>query len=523
MIIQCEACQTRFRLADEKVKPGGIKVRCSKCKEVFAVMPPEPEPPEEKFDFDSFNMEKVTDESADTTETPAAPKAATAGFDEQQITASVPGHSDQRPSAEADEGASDNETDGETGPAEESGDDVPRPDTTSSPVSASFESDDLGDEAPGEQQEAGGPVEFDFTADSETENSVTFEFFSAEQSTQSDFSFDDENVDVASGSEDTNEVASSSAFAESSTTGEFSFDDENPFDEDSAEWDDDTAVEETSFDFDEPQFDADDTRPESGETGEEDGGLQFGEIDFADGNEETTTSGLQTDTDFSRDTLNSSEQPESFSQRQQSSPSASRNLDDDKLLRATLPAKKSSLSRILFLLVLLLIVLGGAAGFLYLQEGTLNLSIVSRYLPFLRDYIGEPQSEAPGDRISIKINGSSYINGKAGQMLVIQGEAVNNHSSTRSAITIKGILLDAQGKTLLQQTVFCGNKLSESALRTLPFTAIEEAMNNQFGDSLSNMNVAAGASIPFTIVFRNLPAGVANINVEVVDSKPGAG
>jgi hypothetical protein len=46
-------------------------------------------------------------------------------------------------------------------------------------------------------------------------------------------------------------------------------------------------------------------------------------------------------------------------------------------------------------------------------------------------------------------------------------------------------------------------------------------MNNEFGDSLSNINIAAGASIPFTIVFRNLPAGVANINVEVVDSKPG--
>jgi uncharacterized repeat protein (TIGR01451 family) len=36
------------------------------------------------------------------------------------------------------------------------------------------------------------------------------------------------------------------------------------------------------------------------------------------------------------------------------------------------------------------------------------------------------------------------------------------------------------------------------------------------------MNVAAGATIPFTIVFRNLPADIANINVEVVDSKPGA-
>ncbi len=35
MIIQCEACKTKFRVGDDKVKPPGIKVRCSKCGEVF--------------------------------------------------------------------------------------------------------------------------------------------------------------------------------------------------------------------------------------------------------------------------------------------------------------------------------------------------------------------------------------------------------------------------------------------------------------------------------------------------------
>ena len=62
MIVQCEACQTRFRLADEKIKPTGTKVRCSKCKVVFTVTPPEPEPAEEAVDFGSFNMEKVTED-----------------------------------------------------------------------------------------------------------------------------------------------------------------------------------------------------------------------------------------------------------------------------------------------------------------------------------------------------------------------------------------------------------------------------------------------------------------------------
>ncbi len=58
-------------------------------------------------------------------------------------------------------------------------------------------------------------------------------------------------------------------------------------------------------------------------------------------------------------------------------------------------------------------------------------------------------------------------------------------------------------------------------LRTMKYAQIEEAMNNQFGDSLTNMNVKPATAIDFTIVFRNVPKEMANINVEVVDSKPG--
>ena len=42
MVIQCSECQTRFKLADDKLKPGGIKVRCAKCKHVFTVEAAEP-------------------------------------------------------------------------------------------------------------------------------------------------------------------------------------------------------------------------------------------------------------------------------------------------------------------------------------------------------------------------------------------------------------------------------------------------------------------------------------------------
>ena len=47
---------------------------------------------------------------------------------------------------------------------------------------------------------------------------------------------------------------------------------------------------------------------------------------------------------------------------------------------------------------------------------------------------------------------------------------------------------------------------------------IETAMNNQFGDSLSNLGVQPGKGIPFVIVFANVPKDVAEFGVEIAGS-----
>jgi predicted Zn finger-like uncharacterized protein len=44
MIIQCKSCESKFRLDDSKVHSGGVKVRCTKCQNVFIVWPPEKGP-----------------------------------------------------------------------------------------------------------------------------------------------------------------------------------------------------------------------------------------------------------------------------------------------------------------------------------------------------------------------------------------------------------------------------------------------------------------------------------------------
>ena len=41
MIAACPQCQTRFRLAREKLGPQGARVRCSRCQTIFHVQPPD--------------------------------------------------------------------------------------------------------------------------------------------------------------------------------------------------------------------------------------------------------------------------------------------------------------------------------------------------------------------------------------------------------------------------------------------------------------------------------------------------
>jgi predicted Zn finger-like uncharacterized protein len=54
MIVTCASCLTKFNLDDSRIPAKGVKVRCSRCKHIFYVVPP-PETKEEIIeDFESF-------------------------------------------------------------------------------------------------------------------------------------------------------------------------------------------------------------------------------------------------------------------------------------------------------------------------------------------------------------------------------------------------------------------------------------------------------------------------------------
>ncbi len=118
------------------------------------------------------------------------------------------------------------------------------------------------------------------------------------------------------------------------------------------------------------------------------------------------------------------------------------------------------------------------------------------------------------------VTGSFVSSKKGGHLFVIKGLVTNKHSKSQNFVLVKGTILDDKGKVVKQKLAYCGNTFSVEELKTVPMEKINKAMENRFGKDKINLNVAPGASIPFMIVFGNLPDNLSEFTVEAVSSSP---
>lgn len=560
MVIQCSECQTRFKLADDKMKPGGIKVRCAKCKHVFSVSSPEPE----------------------VEPTPAAALAAAAssfaGLQQEDSAQDFSLGQQSRQDTAAAAATSDDAFGLGDSPEKAIWDDFsletsadPTPAAEMPPLAADTTTDDdfdLGFEPTPEPAAAGieSPADdFNFSAEPATE---VDDFGFAEK--PADSGTDDFDFGMDLGADKTSEEVGSSAGFEleshdsSPAEDDFAFGDEGAGSFDNLLGDDTVGefsapeIKETAadddFDFAEPPKST--AAREVFDFGTEDDTLQFADLD---GSPSKTSSWGDVDSDAFGDDFDLAGKDEAdkafdFSEMSFQEDAQVDHLGDDDFgsislqspaepqavkpsspialqansaeaterapkpappLPTVLPARRGPLNRlVLFVLALLLALIGAASYFLWQSGGIAPL--MDRLSGTTPAPLAQPQIRLTG------LNGYFVTNKDAGQLFVIQGQAINEFAEIRSAMTVKGALFDKGGKLLVQQTVFCGNRLDDTALQELPFAKISEAMNNQFGDTLSNLNVAPGKTIPFTIVFRNFPPELAEFTVESVDSRPGS-
>ncbi len=595
MIVQCDECKAKFRLDESRIGAHGAKVRCSKCRHVFMVYPPQVK--EEEFDSFLDGLDGGVAATGDVTASglggaatslAAAVPAAGSGVEEGVSAAASDAASDAAGAPSGDEAFSD------TGFGEESasfsfGDDlfgghVSAEDST---APGEFDFSDLNSTLESEQQGSdmfdGRASEFDFSAETgdvsgagedagwestveevgpfsgeplPSENIPTEEpAEEAEGRVSAPFDFEDFGATGTPPAEDADSgfgTGSGAAFdfgkiapdlsneaaggQEISSFPSFNLDalpegreESEPVDDFTFEGHVGSGVgEDMSFELEgradetaETPLFADETRAPSafsfdfggGTMGDKTLASPAGEADLhwdVSPPVENETPGVSDAGHAALGGLADSfgamaVPPETMGMREELPP-----------LSIATRRKQSAVVPIVATLVTLIVVGGiAAAGYHLFRGGPAAFDRVG--LGFVSKWFGI-EAKDDGNIAVQKVTGYYATNNEAGELFVVTGEVLNNYRKPRASLQVKAILYGKDGKVLTQKTAFCGNVVSGEQVKTLPWTKIEAAMANQFGDSLSNLGVPPGKGLPFVVVFSQVPKEVTDFAVEAAGS-----
>jgi len=493
MIIQCDHCSAKFRMDDSKLANGPVKVRCAKCKEVFVVR--KEEEADESFqspaDFGVAASSPApsgidrehgggtpsegsggADEFSFNMDEPSPPAAA--GF--QAASGTEFGSSDEFDWKQSDSGIGAGASDefnmedfsaagipqegspsGESMPGEFDFGDLPQTDSFAASQTV----------LPGGTPPASDDFAIDF-------GEISFSDKPADKEPESfDFSFTpDEPL-----TETTQETTPESFLSSASSAGDF----ELSFDVEPQEKGAAPAVEE-------PAADA----------------APFGDFDFGDvGEQEAVKQAAPPAPKVSAFAGLPVTEEESV---------AEPDLSDLPPSSLTSRKKRGSLFPVLVIIGAILLIVALAGSGVYFFGGPKAFSKVG--LGFLVEWYGQTGGEE-GDIVLRNVKAEYVASKESGELFVVRGEALNNYKKPRASIQVKVALLGQGGASLKTKTAFCGNPLSNEQLISLPMAKIEEAMNNQFGDSLANLGVKPGNAIPFVVVVSEIPKEAVDYSVQV--------
>jgi predicted Zn finger-like uncharacterized protein len=180
--------------------------------------------------------------------------------------------------------------------------------------------------------------------------------------------------------------------------------------------------------------------------------------------------------------------------------------------------KKTDRSKLpLIIVVVLVLLLGGAGAIVFLAP-----DLIPDQLAFLRASQKQEAKDPGVLRLRFTaVTGSFVTNAKAGQLFVIRGAISNNYPQSRSYILVKGSILDDKGKVVKTKVAYAGNVFTDKELNDLPIDQINQDLRGRTGKGNINVNVKPQASVPFMIVFEELPENLSEFTVEPVSSSPG--
>ncbi len=197
---------------------------------------------------------------------------------------------------------------------------------------------------------------------------------------------------------------------------------------------------------------------------------------------------------------------------------------EEAVLAETAKKQGGGMMRALFVLVLLVAV--GAGAIFAAQYLGIDIPYLDKLkgvkIPYVSDLLGPKFEDAGNLKIAIDekdVNGRFVKNENLGALYVVSGKVKNDYDDSRSAIRVIGKIYSKGRKLELEKTVYAGNVLSDDVLSAIDQAGIDQKLQNRFGQERKNLDVKKGATVPFMIVFSNLPKDPDEYTVEVADSQ----
>jgi len=172
---------------------------------------------------------------------------------------------------------------------------------------------------------------------------------------------------------------------------------------------------------------------------------------------------------------------------------------------------------------LLIIIAGSVYLWFFPRERTELFDKVKTYIP-IEKFLDMKKSKKGVEVIEEGINFSEVKerivkNWIIGDLLIVEGAAINNNKFQVTKIKVRGQLLDSEGKVLAQKESFCSNILTDEELRNLTEKEIYKELGNPREKNLANENIPPQGKAPFMIVFTNPTKEAGEFIVELADIK----
>jgi predicted Zn finger-like uncharacterized protein len=461
MIVQCDHCKTKFNLPDEKLKPGGVKIRCTRCKEIFEV----PGPEVSGADAGAAAGDSISDSFGDDL----------SGFEGGDDISGFEGGDDISGFEGGDDFGSEAGGDADLGGGDDDFglgmDDSPDLDVGGD-IDGGLEDsgseegglDDMGFDldSPGSEGDAGGGGDLDF----DDSLGLDSESGGGEGAADDGLSFDDDSV---GGDLDFND-----------SSDDLSLDGGDEFDISSLDGDSDTTIDEdpSGLDFSAPLGGGGDTSFEfDSDTGMGGGGDMGGGLDLDMGGDSLGDLGMEPAEEIS-----------------------------------SAKSKQSRRSPLMVaLLIFLVITLGAYFAFKALGGGELDLESLTKMFA---------RTKNPLDGLMVDETKLSHYyteNNQAGKILVVEGVVLNSSEVPKSQIRVMLKLYDKNEKVIKSSESYCGNILNLSELMNLSKNQITKDLNKKVNPA--NARVEPKTSIDFILVIFDIPEGSSTFDVEIVGAE----